>query len=117
MTTPEMLTQALTQSSRTRLFRMNARIRYACAAGFRRTTVLPQLDGLQPHHFEQRQEHANQRLARFDVAQHCFNRIGRSSIDKRRQVLDHLPDVTASSSLESWPVAHPVDDLLKVLTR
>src|ERR1700686_253113 len=53
--------------------------------------ILPHLDGLQPHHFKQRQEHADQRLPRFHAHQKLLKPDGpRFEREPPPQVVNHL---------------------------
>src|SRR5215472_7868840 len=84
---------------------------------FPEQAVLPQLDGLQPYQFEQRQEHRDQRLPRIRIPQELLQ--AKRLVFERQptpQVFDHLRHRDAFLiHLDDGPRARAVEDLLKGL--
>src|SRR5208282_5978842 len=84
---------------------------------FAEDVVLPHLDRLQPHQFEQRQKHADQRRPRRYIAEYLLQANGAIfEGEPAVQVLDHLADgYGLFVHCQDWPVARPVEDLLEGL--
>src|SRR6266404_8178592 len=84
---------------------------------FAEDVVLPHLDRLQPHQFEQRQKYADQRLSRLHTAEHLLQANGAIfEGEPAVQVLDHLADgYGLFVHFEDWPGPRPVQNLLERL--
>src|SRR5208282_4571819 len=84
---------------------------------FAEDVVLPHLNRLQPHQFEQRQKHADQRRPRRHIAEYLLQANGAIlEGEPAVQVLDHLADgYGLFVYFQNWPVARPVQDLLEGL--
>ena len=84
---------------------------------FAEDVVLPHLDRLQPHQFEQCEKYADQRLPRLHTAEHLLQANGAIFEGEAAvQVLDHLANgYGLFVHFEDRPGARPVEDLLEGL--